>query len=163
MPSLGALLTMVKAENFEALKWAYRQTKDGTVISFLMQPHDINAQLATAPLGTRYMVAFAQIGDDEKPVELSKEANNATAEKAKPRTPWHELKPSQQAGIRCADRQFQYWCGTREEYQAAAFVRHECGVKSRAELDTNKSAATRWYHIESSFVEETGRSTEQRG
>jgi hypothetical protein len=56
------------ANHFEAKKHAYRQTQDGVVISFVVHPNDVSAEMAMAPLGMRYMVAFAEIGDDEVPV-----------------------------------------------------------------------------------------------
>lgn len=58
----------VPAIHCEAVKAAYRQTKDGLVVSFVIHPNDMPNALAVAPLGTRYMLALAQIGDDEQPV-----------------------------------------------------------------------------------------------
>lgn len=58
----------IPSAHFEAKKHAYRQTQDGVVISFVVHPNDLNAALAVAPLGTRYMVAVAEIGDDEQPI-----------------------------------------------------------------------------------------------
>ncbi len=51
----------------EALKVAYRQTKDGMVVSFAIHPEDLPAELALLPVGTRVMLAVARIGDDEQP------------------------------------------------------------------------------------------------
>src|SRR3990167_6715521 len=53
----------------EAKKHAYRQTQDGVVVSFVLHPQEVPAGLATAPLGTRYMLALAEIGNDEQPIE----------------------------------------------------------------------------------------------
>lgn len=58
----------VPAVHCEALKVAYRQTKDGLVVSFVIHPNDMPDALAVAPLGTRYMLVVSQIGDDEQPV-----------------------------------------------------------------------------------------------
>lgn len=58
----------VPAIHCEARKAAYRQSKDGLVVSFVIHPNDMPDALAVAPLGTRYMLALAQIGDDEQPV-----------------------------------------------------------------------------------------------
>lgn len=54
--------------HFEAIKAAYRQTKDGFAITLVVNPHDMPDALATAPLGTRYVAVLVEIGDDEKPV-----------------------------------------------------------------------------------------------
>jgi hypothetical protein len=59
----------VPAVHCEAKKVAYRQTKDGLVVSFVIHPNDMPDALAVAPLGQRYMLAMAAIGDDEKPVD----------------------------------------------------------------------------------------------
>jgi hypothetical protein len=53
----------------EVKKLAYRQSKEGIVVSFLVHPQEVPDALAVAPLGQRYMLALAQIGDDERPVE----------------------------------------------------------------------------------------------
>ena len=135
---------MTKAASFEGLKWSYRQCKDGIVVSFLVQPHDINAQIATAPLGTRYMVAFAEIGDDEKPVEQPK---------PKDRTPWQELRPSQQAGIRSRDADFWRWARLDSYDEAVRFIREYCGIASRAELDTLDGARMKWQQLDRNFME----------
>jgi len=58
----------VSSVHCEARKIAYRQSKDGLVISFVIHPNDMPDALAVAPLGQRYMLALAAIGDDEKPV-----------------------------------------------------------------------------------------------
>jgi hypothetical protein len=52
----------------EVKKIAYRQTKDGVVISFLVHPNEVVDTVAVAPLGTRYVAALVEIGDNEEPV-----------------------------------------------------------------------------------------------
>lgn len=49
--------------HFEAVKYAYRQSKDGFVLSFVVHPSDMPDELATAAIGSRFMVAFASFGD----------------------------------------------------------------------------------------------------
>jgi uncharacterized OB-fold protein len=56
------------ALNCEAKKYAYRQTKDGVVVSFVLHPNDVPNELASSQIGTRYVLAMVEIGDDEKPV-----------------------------------------------------------------------------------------------
>ena len=153
------------AAHFEAKKHAYRQTQDGIVISFVVHPNDVAAALATAPLGTRYMVAFAEIGDDEKPKEspTDKPASSQGAPAGVGRRKFGDLPFSQRAALRCADPAFQKWMGHSNEADTAEDVRQSCGIKSRAELDTNDQAATVWCQIDSSYMEATGRIAEQRG
>lgn len=49
--------------SFEAIKYAYRQTKDGFVLSFVVHPSDMPDDMATAPIGQRFMVAYGAITD----------------------------------------------------------------------------------------------------
>lgn len=58
----------VQAFHVEAKLHAFRKTQDGVVVSFVVSPIDMPQALALDPLGTRYMLALAQIGDDEQPV-----------------------------------------------------------------------------------------------
>jgi hypothetical protein len=60
----------VPSFHLEAKKLAYRQSRDGFVISFVVHPSDMPDALAVAPLGQRYMLALAAIGDDEKPIPV---------------------------------------------------------------------------------------------
>lgn len=49
--------------SFEAIKYAYRQTKDGFVLSFVVHPSDMPDDMATAPIGQRFMIAYGAITD----------------------------------------------------------------------------------------------------
>lgn len=49
----------------EALKYAYRQTSKGVVISFLLHPNEVPKELATAPINTRVLLAVAEIIDEQ--------------------------------------------------------------------------------------------------
>jgi hypothetical protein len=60
----------VPSFHVEAKKIAYRQSRDGLVVSFVIHPNDMPDALAVAPLGQRYMLALAAIGDDEKPTPV---------------------------------------------------------------------------------------------
>lgn len=123
----------MNANHFEAKKHAYRQTQDGVVISFVVHPSDVSEAMAMAPLGTRFMVAFAEIGDDEK--LKGGDANTETDTKrpgqrirgadevsrrdiaqpqdehvanpgARSKTAFKDKSLPEQAGIRCADPEF---------------------------------------------------------
>lgn len=62
---------------------------------------------------------------------------------------WDELGPVKQAGVLCADEAFSKFVNevTGSETDPANFVRYRCGVKSRAELATNRDAAKMWQCI----------------
>lgn len=148
----------------EAKKHAYRQTQDGVVVSFVLHPQEVPEGLATAPLGSRYMIALVEIGDDELPKVV--QLNPPPASK---RT-WEELKASQQAGIYCNEPAFQKFLneGIRTSAdrmgggrawskpvtntdEAAEAVRFLCVVNSRADLDKTSSTGDRWNEIVSMY------------
>lgn len=116
----------------EVKKHSYRQTKDGIVISFVMHPNDVSPELAASALGTRYMAALVEIGDDEQPVE-------------KPKRSWDQLSVGEQAGIRCGEMAFrQYLAVDDPNFQsydldmAAEELRHRFNVKSRKDIPADK-------------------------
>lgn len=164
-------------DHFEAKKHAYRQTQDGIVVSFVIHPNDMSSALATAALGTRYMVAFAEIGDDGKPITSSPHsppvsgepgeaklakvpANDGIAGSAsQDRRPFDSLPLSQQAAILCQDEDFREWLkfnyhdtATDGPEAAAEVVRRACGVKSRRDLDTDREAGISWGGLCKTFL-----------
>jgi len=168
----------MSAAHFEAKKHAYRQCQDGIVVSFLIHPADISSEIAMAALGTRFMVAFAEIGDDEREKEQSTRGPSNGARQAvggdgreaekvrelaaptKDRRAFHDIPYSQQAGMQCGDKEF--FDFLREQYtltlmsvngDAAAFVRGYCGVDTRADLDNpdNRDARKLWRDLASEF------------
>lgn len=133
---------MSTRQGIEVKKHAYRQTQDGIVISFVMHPNDVSPELATAPLGTRYMAALVEIGDDEQPVIKPKEKFSLT----------------QEAGMHCTWPRF--WKFLSEQInniqissieEAATIVRDECFVESRTAFDKDKDAAQRWIALRGKF------------
>lgn len=76
-------------------------------------------------------------------------------EKSKPDNPhksWDRLRLSQQAAIRCSDNTYRHWLCVDDEESAKAQVRKACEVDSRAELDTDETAANRWQAMEEEFA-----------
>lgn len=87
------------------------------------------------------------------------------------RRKWTELRPSQQAGILCADKRFWRFltqhegCGDiADEAAAAQAVRQYCrGISSRAELDINPDAAAAWRSLLTRYRQAAGLEAEMRG
>ena len=129
------------AESFEAKKYAYRQTKDGMVLSFVLHPDDVPKEMATAPIGQRYMVACAQIDDHENPI---RPRATTDAEKALARA---NLICREETYIQWVRMNFYQWHGVDEtledEEYAAEVIRFICGIDSRSELKTNPEARER--------------------
>ena len=139
------------ATHCEAKKHSYRQTQDGVVISFVLHPQEIPDAIAISPLGTRYMLAMVEIGDDEQP---------RAPETKQPKQPPSFL--VKRAGILCTDQSFQQFLqanwshkwvetiGTHEE-RAADLVRNLCNIQSRKELATNQRAASAFEELLGKF------------
>ncbi len=153
---------MIPSSHCEAKKHAYRQTKDGIVVSFVLHPNEVPDDLALAPLGARYMLGLARIGDDEEPQEPEQK------QPEKPKRPgrrFADMPPSQQAGIKCNDEAFQKWaCPGQPDHAAArGLILAECGIESRRELDSSEEAHENWLELLAKFHADTGRTTEERG
>lgn len=115
----------------ECKKHAYRQTQDGVVISFVVHPNDVTPDLASAPLGTRYMAVLVELNDNETAKPPSK----------------HNY--GQQMGIECTEATFRRFLWEKgyvdsemmpTEDDAVKAVREICGVDSRANIDGNADA-----------------------
>lgn len=142
--------------HFEAKKHAIRQTQDGWVVSFIVHPNDMSSDFATAPLGTRYMVGFAAIGDDEQPIspagpstqkrkDLDATEPSPGKDTAKPagetqQARYAAMSAGEQAVVRAAmlpkDERFQIWAEQQVypgrmgmglgEVVCIAFIRNQC-------------------------------------
>lgn len=141
---------------FESKKDGLSQLQDGSwVLKLKVHPSEIPAALLTAPMGTRFVSVLVEVSDDETPV--SPEAQEQRTKPAKDRRSWSSLPPSQQAAIRCTEPAFRKFVseqtGMRDvsEDDAAAFVRNDCEVHSRAHLDANTAATARWREIDADF------------
>lgn len=126
----------------ELRKIAYRQSaKDGLVITFAVHPNDMPSGLASAPIGTRFMAALVEIGDDEKPIGKAREKQS-----------WHDMSLAQQAGILCGDPVFaKFLDETVGPNDPAKTIRSLCGVGSRSDIKPGTEAARRWTLIVSDF------------
>lgn len=159
-------MTEVPAVYCEVKKAAYRQTREGLVISFLCHPSDMPEPLAVAPLGTRYMLAVAEIGDDEEPVERP---SRQELYRAAP--------PMEQALIRAAalprDAQFRAWVGYMRsgalnapeatERGAADYIREQCcNGDSRTLIGDDGEAFERFLALELDYRIAIGAAAEPR-
>lgn len=149
--------------HFEAKKHAYRQTQDGVVVSFVVHPNDVPADMAVAPLGTIYMIGFQSLGEDgaahreaggrpgpivrehgrETPAQTDSGAGNAAPSPTKPKQKWSDLRPSAQVAMRCAEPDFRDFLAESRAHpyrvdsasDADDTVKEICGVTSKAILD----------------------------
>ena len=160
------------AINFEAVKLALRQSKDGIALTLSVHPSDMPAALWSHPIGARYMVALVRLDDTDQPISPS--AAFAAPEAPTPRPAGVRGKPdtrrttlSQRAFKLCADKGYWKWLNAHapegttpvsDEHYAADVMRGALKVGSRAEFDIAGSRAQRAFlEHEASFNQWAGR------
>ena len=129
-----ATAARVAALPMEAKKDSLRQTQDGLwKVTFTVKAEDMHTAILNAPMGTRYLLAAVEIGDDEQPVKR----------------PDKELTPGEKAKrhfeASCQDEEFQHWLWSayRSSFPDQVpddtrwAVKHVMGVASANELLTN--------------------------
>jgi hypothetical protein len=132
------------ALNCEAKKHAYRQTQDGVVVSFVLHPQEVPEGLATAPLGTRYILAMAELNDDETPKRREVRPATMSGEERPAQEPEQaparaRITLAQRAGMLCNAPTFHRFLAEQgmtvtNADKAATCMRLICGVKSRSEI-----------------------------
>jgi hypothetical protein len=172
---------MREVAQIEAIKYSLRQTKDGTVVSFVIQPEDIDPALNNLPIGRRIMFGWYEIGDDEKPVgraangsaaegnDSAADAMDETAHRSgsgssperppKQKRKFSELSLPEQCALRCEDGRFErYIIEGRQvitefdsHFTVADYVRSYLGVASRSELSVDHNAANKWRALEAEY------------
>lgn len=135
------------AFHFEAKKYALRQAKDGVVVSFLVHPADVIAELLSAPIGEHYVVALAPYEKAAEQAEQPPEAPAPEPEKA----PHASSKLSNDAFWMCKRRDFQEWLGRTTEAATDARVKEILRITSKTELDRDPDAAQRWRDLVDEF------------
>lgn len=115
---------------FEAVKTALKQTKDGYGLSLAVHPDDLPEDLMRDFVGSRYMVVMVRIGDNEQPVNREIEFPGD-----------HAIK---MAGMMCRDPEFWRWIfvrtGTKisSEKGCAEWLSDFLHIQSRKELKDNQ-------------------------
>lgn len=144
------------ALSFEAKKDGLTQLQDGSwVLKLKVHPNDIPPALLTAPMGTRFMSALVEVGDDETPVPEKEQAERTKP--AKNRKRWNELPPAQQAAMRCVEPGFRRFLEARyqmpvgNDEDAAALIRTWCGVKSRSQIGEVGDSSALWKEIDADY------------
>ena len=146
------------ALSVEAKKHALRQQQDGCwIMTLRVHQNDMPEAIMKAAMGTRYMLAMVEIGDDEQPVSQRAQSpipgagiQPAPAQPSVPAEPvradrerrkFDEMAPSQQAGILCNEPAFAKFLVEKFNkeivlagYSVPAAVRIICDVNSRADI-----------------------------
>jgi hypothetical protein len=129
------------SEAVEALKISLRQEADGIIVAFRLHPNDMPGDLLSAPINSRFSLAFRQISDDEKPVPAHP-IMQAVEKKKK------QNANVMRAAIACGEPKFAHFL--KQKYpdhwkvlvggnsaKAAAMIRFLTDIESRRDLATN--------------------------
>jgi hypothetical protein len=128
---------------FEGIKTAFRQSKDGFSLSLAIHPDEVPAELMRDFVGSRYMVVMVRLGDDDQPMVREDAFPGDAAVKA--------------AGIVCRDPEFWEWLFQKqaifEKTEAAAkeFLYGYIGIETRKELKTDASARDLFNQLKKTF------------
>lgn len=129
---------------FEAVKVAMTQDRNGHVLKMSIHPNDTPESIMRDPVGTRYMVVLVRTDDEGKPVAspIDEEGRKAVA----------------LAGTLCSDNNFQQWLmmtGDIEdatENAASVWLRRYLNVTSRKELKFDAVARSKLYGLRDEFT-----------
>ncbi len=129
---------------FEAVKIAMTQDKNGHILKLAIHPNDTPEAIMRDAVGTRYMVVLVRMDDEGKPVasQQDEEGRKAIA----------------LAGTLCTDTNFQTWLvingeindGT--EQAASVWLRQYLNVTSRKELKFDTVARKKLLGLRDQFV-----------
>lgn len=106
--------------NFEAVKVALKQDKNGFILTLCVHPDQIPEELLRDFVGARYGVAMVRINDDETPVVYTNRANKAQALVTLPA--------------------FQCFLGSENQSEATIRLCAMCDVETLADLNGSKKA-----------------------
>lgn len=144
------------AQNCEAKLHGFRRTQDGVVVSFVVHPEQVPQALALDPLGSRYMLAFVAIGDDEQPLPpgQSKEppiSKSSAHGKARYASSTERKQALVRACAYAKDARFRSWLRVETEAGAVDAIRHACGIESRREIESDPRAYDAFIRLETDY------------
>lgn len=128
---------------FEGIKTAFRQNKDGFSLSLAIHPDDVPPDLMKDFVGSRYMVVMVRLADDDMPMVRDSEFAGDAAVKG--------------AGILCRDPEFWDWLHQKEmlfeknEKACTEFLYSYLGIESRKELKTDPDARDLFVRLKQAF------------
>lgn len=135
----------MKTLQFEALKVALKQNKDGYVLTLCIHPDDIPDDLLRDFVGSRYQVVMVRLNEEEQPMDRENEHGGQKAIRL--------------AGVMCREKEFWDWLYQdgqifdATEKEATDWLRDATGVNSRSELKTNPEARKNLERINKEYMQ----------
>lgn len=133
----------MKTLQFEAVKVALKQNKDGYILTLCLHPDEIPDELVRDYVGARYQVVMVRLGSHEEPMDRQEEFSGSRALRI--------------AGLLSRDKDFWRWLHQRDliflpdEEEATEWLRGAIGVQSRSDLKTNHEARIKLDTIHKEF------------
>ena len=128
--------------NFESVKIAMKQDKEGYVLTLRVHPDEVPAALFRDFVGARYQTVMVRLGDNDKPMNredvLSRDLIRL-------------------AGIICREQSFADWLFIQDlipepsDQNAVEWLRAELDIQSRSELKENAKARGRFIQINEDY------------
>jgi len=135
----------MKTLQFEALKMALKQDKDGYVLTLRMHPEEIPEELLRDFVGAHYQVVMVRLNSDSLPMDRQDEYSGERAVRL--------------AGTLCRDPNFWKFLSEHmeileeDEDHAAEWLRESLGIRTRSELKTNHEARVKLETIKTGYHE----------
>ena len=134
----------IKTLQFESIKVALKQNKDGYVLTLCIHPDDVPLELLRDFVGARYQVVMVRLNDEDQPIDRAAEFDGSKAVRI--------------AGILCKEKEFWEYLHDDEqiflanEAEATEWLRNYLGVQSRSELKTNLEARNRLNKVNEEYM-----------
>jgi hypothetical protein len=125
---------------YEAIKVALKQDKEGYILTLRVHPDEVPEALLRDFVGARYQVVMVRLGDDEKPLNRDNFSEVVKLAGMLPRN------PEFLSWLVATDQVFD-----RDEIDAAHWLKGQCQIESRRELATNQAAAAKLRQINMEF------------
>jgi hypothetical protein len=121
----------MEASNFEAMKIALKQDKEGMVLTLRVHPDELCDRVLRDFCGARYQVVMVRLDGEDKPMKREQEHS----------TDWVRM-----AGILSRDPVFPKWLADigellePDQEEAVEWLREHLGVQSRADIPGSEAA-----------------------
>jgi len=122
----------MKTINFEAVKMALKQNKDGYVLTLAIHPDDLQDDLMRDFIGSRYQVVMVRLNENEQAMDRESELGGAKAVRI--------------AGMLCRDPKFWDYLHRdlqiieASESEATEWLRTYLNVASRSDIKSSPEA-----------------------
>jgi hypothetical protein len=128
--------------NFESVKIAMKQDKEGYVLTLRVHPDEVPAALFRDFVGARYQTVMVRLGDNDKPMNREDALSRDLI---------------RLAGIICREQSFADWLFIQDlipepsDQNAVEWLRAELDIQSRSELKENAKARGRFIQINEDY------------